>query len=96
MINPYDIESDPSFQKFFGKILTKYEIMNDIPCDNAHLEKNENAKRDCQGDIGLIIEAISQQIDEDDIAALFINPTEFGEVMQAKVLDYIESAIEGE
>ena len=29
MINPYNLESDKMFQKFFGKILTKGEIMKD-------------------------------------------------------------------
>ena len=69
---------------------------DDIPCDNAHLESLENAKRACQNDIELILEAIAQQIDEDDIKALFTNPVKFGQSMQDKVLAYIESVVEGE
>lgn len=98
MINPYEIDKDPQFRKFFKHLLTPDEIMksDDIPCDNAHLEKLELAKRACQGDIELIIEAIAQQITDDDVNALFTNPRAFGQSMRNKVLAYIESVVDGE
>ena len=72
------------------------KFLDDIPCDNAHLDKLENAKRACQNDIEVVLEAIQQQMTEDDIKYLFTNPLIFGESLQKKVLDYIESVVEGE
>ena len=69
---------------------------DDIPCDNAHLESLENAKRAYQGDIDMVLEAIQQQMTEDDIKYLFTNPLIFGELLQGKVLAYIDSIVEGE
>ena len=73
-----------------------FSCCDDIPCDNAHLEKLENAKRACQNDIEVVLEAIQQQMTEDDIEYLFTSPLIFGELMQGKVLAYIESVVEGE
>ena len=98
MIDPYNLSEDYFFQKFFGKILTKGEIMksDDIPCDNTHLEAIENAKRAYQGDIDMVIEAIAQQMTVDDIEYLFTSPLIFGEILQGKVLAYIDSIVESE
>ena len=97
MIDPYDVASDPMFSKFFKNLLTQEEIMksDDIPCDNEHLEKLESAKRACHDDIEMVLDGIYQQMDEKDLVSLFTNPLEFGESMQQKVLDYIESVAEG-
>ena len=98
MINPYEIDKDPQFRKFFKHLLTPEEIMksDDIPCDNTHLEAIENAKRAYQGDIDMVIEAIAQQMTVDDIEYLFTSPLIFGEILQGKVLAYIDSIVESE
>ena len=98
MIDPYNLSEDYFFQKFFGKILTKGEIMksDDIPCDNTHLEAIENAKRAYQGDIDMVLESINQTITEKDIELLFTTPVSFGYRTQEKVLDYIQSKVESE
>lgn len=69
---------------------------DDIPCDNALLDEIESAKRVYQNDIEVVLESINQMIDEDDIGLLFTNATGFGESLQAKVLDYINSKVEEE
>ena len=98
MINPYEIDKDPQFRKFFKHLLTPEEIMksDDIPCDNTHLEAIENAKRAYQGDIDMVLESINQTITEKDIELLFTTPVSFGYRTQEKVLDYIQSKVESE
>ena len=98
MINPYEIDKDPQFRKFFKHLLTPEEIMksDDIPCDNTHLEAIENAKRAYQGDIDMVLESINQTITEKDIELLFTTPVSFGYRIQEKVLDYIQSKVESE
>ena len=56
----------------------------------------ERAKHAYQSDIELIIEAIAQQITLDDVEYLFTKPLIFGELMQTKVLAYIDSVVEEE
>ena len=46
MQNPYDLESDPQFQKFFGKLLTKGEIMK---------SDKEGFNKYCANVMGLIV-----------------------------------------
>ena len=84
-------------QESDGQIIGYPQQYNDdIPCDNANLDKLESAKRACQGDIEMVLDGIYQQMGEKDLVNLFTNPLAFGQSMQDKVLAYIDSIVEGE
>ena len=97
-MNPYDLESDPQFRKFFKHLLTPEEIMksDDIPCDNEHLEDVDSAVSYYSKDLGVVCEAIQESITQNDVDLLLTNPISFGLIMKDKVLAYIESVVEGE
>ena len=59
-------------------------------------EERDEYLKSRRNDPVIVIEAISESIDEADIHALYNDPIAFGSRMQEKVTDYIESIVETE